>query len=64
MKLTTVDMIKNKLQDAQENVRDYQEYSGKVDDKEIDETFKRFAEESAMQARKLQELLNRYDNRE
>jgi len=62
MKLTTVDMIKNKLQDAQENVRDYQEYSGKVEDKEIDETFKRFAEESAMQAQKLQELLNRYDN--
>jgi hypothetical protein len=27
----------------------------------LDETFKRFAEESAMQAQKLQELLNRYD---
>lgn len=61
MKLTTLDMIKNKLQDAQENVRDYQEYSGKVDDKEVDETFKRFAEESAMQAQKLQELFNKYE---
>ncbi|MDV3427864.1 MAG: hypothetical protein LIR50_12705 [Bacillota bacterium] len=63
MKLTTVDMIKNKLLDVQENVKDFQEYSGKVDDKEIDETFKRFAEESAMQAQKLQELLDRYDNK-
>lgn len=62
MKPTMVDMIKNKLMDAQENVRDYQEYSGKVDDREVDETFKRFAEESAIQARKLQELLDKHDN--
>jgi rubrerythrin len=62
MKLTTEDMIKFKLQDAQENVRDYQKYSGKTDNKEVDEVFKQFAEESGMQARKLQELLNRCDS--
>lgn len=61
MKLTAVDMIKQKLLDAQENVRDYQEYSGKVESKEIDEVFKNFAEESALQAQKLQELLLKYD---
>nr|WP_234121395.1 hypothetical protein [Clostridium hydrogenum] len=61
MKFTTEDMIKQKLIDAQENVRDYQEYSGKVDDKEVDETFKRFAEESAYQAQTLQKLLNKYE---
>ncbi|WP_407929251.1 hypothetical protein [Clostridium hydrogenum] len=61
LKFTTEDMIKQKLIDAQENVRDYQEYSGKVDDKEVDETFKRFAEESAYQAQTLQKLLNKYE---
>ena len=61
MKLTTEDMIKQKLLDAQENVRDYQEYSGKVNDKEVDETFKQFAEQSGYQAQKLQELLKKYD---
>lgn len=62
MKLSTEDMLKQKLLDAQENVRDYQEYSGKINDKEIDETFKRFAEESAMQAQKLQELINKFES--
>jgi rubrerythrin len=61
MKLTTEDMIKQKLLDAQESVRDYQEYSGKTNDKEVDETFKQFAEESGYQAQKLQELLKRYE---
>lgn len=59
MKLTTEDMIKQKLLDAQESVRDYQEYSGKTNNKEVDETFKKFAEESAYQAQRLQELLNK-----
>lgn len=61
MKLKTEDMIKQKLLDAQENVRDYQEYSEKVDSREVNETFKRFAEDSALQARKLQDLLNKYE---
>ena len=61
MKLTTEDMIKQKLLDAQENVRDYQEYSGKVDDREVDEAFKEFAEQSGFQAQKLQMLLKKYE---
>ena len=60
MRVTTEDMIKQKLLDAQENVRDYQEYSGKVDDREVDRTFKEFAEQSALQAQKLQQLLDKY----
>lgn len=60
MRLTTEDMIKQKLLDAQESVRDYQEYSGKVDDRDVDMTFKDFAEQSALQAQKLQQLLDRY----
>ena len=61
MKLTTQDMIKQKLLDAQENVRDYQEYSGKIDDKEVEKTFKEFAEQSGFQAQKLQSLLKKYE---
>lgn len=61
MRLTTEDMIKQKLLDAQENVRDYQEYSGKVHDREVDVVFKEFAEQSALQAQKLQQLLDKYD---
>lgn len=60
MKLTTEDMIKQKLMDAQENVRDYQEYSGKIQDREVNSTFKEFAEQSAIQAQKLQQLLDKH----
>ncbi|WP_040212287.1 hypothetical protein [Clostridium polynesiense] len=61
MKLNTVDIIKQKVLDAQENVRDYEEYSDKVDDQEVRIAFKHFAEESALQASKLQELLSKYE---
>ncbi|MHC6180403.1 hypothetical protein ACYUJ6_11180 [Clostridium sp. JNZ X4-2] len=60
MDLTTEDMIKNKLLDVQENVRDFQEYSKKIDNKEINEKFKQFAEESALEAQELEKLLNKY----
>ena len=62
MQLKAEDMIKQKLLDAQENVRDYQEYSNKVEDEEVDRTFKKFAEDSGMQAKKLQELLSKYES--
>lgn len=62
MKLTTTDILKQKILDAQENVRDYQEYSKKVEDKEVEETFKMFAEESGFQAKRLRELLSKYES--
>lgn len=61
MNLNTEDMIKQKLLDTQESVRDYQQYSDKVEDPEVYSTFRQFAEESAMQAQKLQQLLNKYE---
>lgn len=61
MQIETKDMIKKKLLDAQEEVRDYQKYSDKVDDGEIRDTFRQFAEDAAMQASKLQCLLARYE---
>lgn len=58
MNLSTRDVIVKKLLDAQENVRDYESFSKEVADKQVASTFKQFAEESGMQAKKLQELLN------
>ncbi|PAB59072.1 ferritin family protein [Anaeromicrobium sediminis] len=62
MDLKTGDVIKKKLLDAQENVRDYEMFSKKVDNEEVSSTFKKFAEESGMHARKLQELVDKYGN--
>lgn len=61
MQLDTKDMIKQKLLDAQENIRDYEEYAKQVDNREVNRAFKDFANETAMQAQKLQELLSKYD---
>ncbi|NMM61222.1 hypothetical protein HBE96_00595 [Clostridium sp. P21] len=62
MNLDVRDIIKKRLLDAQESVRDYQMFSHRVDDPEVTSTFKEFAEESAMQARKLQQLLSKYED--
>jgi len=61
--MTTRDTILKKLLDAQENVRDYEMFSKQVSDQEVSELFKQFAEESGMQARKLQALMDKYDQR-
>ncbi len=51
MDLTTKDIIKKKILDAQENVRDYQMYSHKIDDKAVADLFGEFAENEAIQAK-------------
>jgi rubrerythrin len=61
MDMNTRDTVMKKLLDAQENVRDYEMFSKKVKDQEVADTFKQFAEESGKQARKLQELIDKYD---
>jgi len=63
MNMNTRDTVMKKLLDAQENVRDYEMFAKQVEDEEVKQTFKQFAEESGMQARKLQELIDKYDNR-
>lgn len=62
MNMNTKDVVMKKLLDAQENVRDYEMFSKQVNDNEVSSCFKKFAEESGMQARKLQELVDRFDN--
>ena len=63
MEMSTRDTIMKKLLDAQENVRDYEMFSKQVEDKEVSSIFKIFAEESGMQARQLQALIDKYDNK-
>ncbi len=63
MHLNTRDTVLKKLLDAQENVRDYESFSKRLDDDEVANVFKEFAEESGLQAQKLQEILSKYENR-
>ncbi len=60
MNMNTRDMITKKLLDAQEMVRDYEMYSKQMEDREVVERFKMFAEECGMQARELQRLADKY----
>lgn len=60
MNMNTKDMITKKLLDAQEMVRDYEMFSKQMEDREVAERFKMFAEESGMQARELQRLADKY----
>ena len=59
MELNTVDILKKKILDSQEMVRDYEKHSKQIRDTEIAEMFKTFAEESAEQAQKLKEVLEK-----
>lgn len=53
MNISTKDILKKKILDAQEMVRDYEVFSKKVDDTEIADLFKDFAEECGIQAASL-----------
>ncbi|CEH33455.1 hypothetical protein [Romboutsia lituseburensis] len=59
MEMNTQDCVKKALLDTQEKVRDFMSYSEHVDDKELSKCFKEFAETEGLQARKLQEHLDR-----
>jgi hypothetical protein len=63
MKTNTRDTIMKKLLDAQENTRDYQSFANQISEKAVSSTFKEFAEQSALQAQKLLELLHEYDRK-
>ncbi len=63
MELNTKEVLKKKILDAQEMVRDYEMYAKNVQDVEVSELFRTFAEESGYQASKLQEILKKIDNK-
>lgn len=55
--MNTEDVIRKKILDAQEMVRDYEMYSKQFDDTNLALIFKDFAEECGYQAKKLQDIL-------
>lgn len=57
MEMNTNEIIKKKILDSQEMVRDYKVYSSKIKDSEVADLFKTFSEECGYQAKKLQDLL-------
>lgn len=59
LEMNEKDIVKKKLLDAQEMIRDYESYSKNIRDVEIGETFKMFAEETGMQAKRLQAILKK-----
>ncbi|NLY77539.1 MAG: hypothetical protein GX080_05565 [Tissierellia bacterium] len=63
MELNTKEILKKKILDAQEMVRDYEMHAKNVQDEEVADLFRTFAEESGYQARKLQEMLKKIDKK-
>ena len=62
MEISTKEILKKKILDAQEMVRDYEVYSKKLDDTEISDMFKNYAKESGVQAAELMKVLqNKYN---
>lgn len=57
MNLTSEEVLKKMILDSQEMVRGYEKYSKDIQDKEIADIFKKFAEESGYQAAELLKLL-------
>lgn len=57
MELTTKEIVKKMILDSQEMIRDYEVHSKKVNDMEVANLFKKFAEECGYQAAELQKIL-------
>jgi rubrerythrin len=57
MELTTKEIVKKMILDSQEMIRDYEVHSKKVNDMEVADLFKKFAEECGYQAAELQKIL-------
>ena len=57
MELTTKEIVKKMILDSQEMIRDYEVHSKKVNDMEVADLFKKFAEECGYQAAELQKVL-------
>lgn len=61
--MNTKEVVKKKLLDSQEMVRDYEMYSKQVENQDVALTFKGFAEECGYQAKRLQEILKEMENK-
>ncbi|HZK28378.1 MAG TPA: rubrerythrin [Thermoclostridium sp.] len=57
VKITTRDRLMRAWENSMELTRDFEVYSKKVDDEELKDVFKKFAEQEGLHASKLRELL-------
>ncbi len=61
--INTRDCIQRAWTNTMELVRDFEMYSKEIDNKEVADIFKKYAEEQGSQASQLRKLFNDYDNR-
>lgn len=64
IEFTTYDRLLRAWENSMEMVRDFEMYSKRVDDKEVCEVFKKFAEDEGFHASRLREIIREYKNRE
>ena len=57
VKISTRDRLMRAWENSMELTRDFEVYSKKVDDEELKDVFKKFAEQEGLHASKLRELL-------
>jgi len=60
VKITSYDRLMRAWENSMELARDFEVYSKRVDDEELKEVFKKFAEEEGLHASKFRELLLKY----
>lgn len=62
--MNTRDCLQRAWVNSMEMVRDFEMYSKKLENKDVAQVFKKFAEEQGKQAHELRELFNQYDNQD
>jgi rubrerythrin len=60
VEITTYDRLLRAWENSMELVRDYEMYSKRIDEEEVKQVFKKFAEDEGMHATKLREILLDY----
>ena len=62
IEFTTYDRLLRAWENSMEMVRDFEMYSKRVEDEEVCEVFKKFAEDEGFHASKLREMIFDYKN--
>jgi len=62
IEFTTYDRLLRAWENSMEMVRDFEMYSKRVEDEEVCEVFKKFAEDEGLHASKLREMIYEYKN--
>ena len=60
VKITTYDRLLRAWENSMELVRDYEMYSKRIEEEDVKQVFKKFAEDEGIHATKLREMLLTY----